>query len=194
MMLPATRITNRSPNPWSKTSSGGTLESLHARIVANGCCDPFSIRPLATSFITSDEIQVGPGRAPRRQRWRGASHPSVVVDRRVAEHLEILSLTSAGCLRLGERVRHAYALDRLLCHAVDRGRLRQPDHIQERWSEVDDVVKLGAQFALRLDPLSPVLIPAWLVIMSSSRPRSPAANTVFRSSSRTALNGCVFSS
>ena len=35
-MLPATRITNRSPRPWSKTSSTGTRESEQPRITANG--------------------------------------------------------------------------------------------------------------------------------------------------------------
>src|SRR4051812_28160725 len=37
-MLPATRMTNRSPNPWSKISSAGTRESEHPRTMANGCC------------------------------------------------------------------------------------------------------------------------------------------------------------
>ena len=34
--FPATRMTNKSPSPTSKTSSGGTRESLQPRIVANG--------------------------------------------------------------------------------------------------------------------------------------------------------------
>src|SRR4051812_30246132 len=42
-MLPATRITNRSPSPWSKTISAGTRESEQPRMIANGCC------PAATS-------------------------------------------------------------------------------------------------------------------------------------------------
>jgi len=35
-MFPATRMTNRSPKPWSKTISTGTRESEHPRIAANG--------------------------------------------------------------------------------------------------------------------------------------------------------------
>jgi hypothetical protein len=37
-MLPATRMTKRSPNPWSKTSSAGTRESEHPRMIAKGSC------------------------------------------------------------------------------------------------------------------------------------------------------------
>lgn len=35
-MFPATRMTNRSPRPWSKTISAGTRESEHPRMMANG--------------------------------------------------------------------------------------------------------------------------------------------------------------
>src|SRR5512135_3716062 len=37
-MLPATRITNRSPSPWSNTISAGTRESEQPRMIANGRC------------------------------------------------------------------------------------------------------------------------------------------------------------
>ena len=37
-MLPATRMTNRSPSPWSKTISAGTRESEQPRMMANGSC------------------------------------------------------------------------------------------------------------------------------------------------------------
>jgi hypothetical protein len=37
-MLPATRMTNRSPNPWSNTNSAGTRESEQPRMMANGSC------------------------------------------------------------------------------------------------------------------------------------------------------------
>jgi hypothetical protein len=40
--LPATRITNRSPRPWSKTSSGGTRLSAQEMMVANGFWPPAS--------------------------------------------------------------------------------------------------------------------------------------------------------
>ena len=35
-MLPATRMTNRSPSPWSKTISAGTRESEQPRMIAKG--------------------------------------------------------------------------------------------------------------------------------------------------------------
>ena len=35
--LPARRITNRSPSPWSNTSSAGTRESEQPRMIAKGC-------------------------------------------------------------------------------------------------------------------------------------------------------------
>src|SRR5262245_26741450 len=37
-MLPATRITNRSPRPWSNTSSAGTRASEQPSTIANGSC------------------------------------------------------------------------------------------------------------------------------------------------------------
>src|SRR5262245_51515725 len=43
MTLPATRMTKRSPKPWSKTNSMGTRESLQPRIVANGFCPVVSL-------------------------------------------------------------------------------------------------------------------------------------------------------
>src|SRR5262245_21206952 len=61
MTFPATRTTNSSPKPASKTSSGGTRESLQPRIVAYGCC-PFA-RSARTSFWT-----VGKRASPRSNR------------------------------------------------------------------------------------------------------------------------------
>jgi hypothetical protein len=37
-MLPATRMTNRSPRPWSNTISAGTRESEQPRMIASGFC------------------------------------------------------------------------------------------------------------------------------------------------------------
>src|SRR6266446_72525 len=37
-ILPATRMTNRSPKPWPKMSSAGTRESEQPSTMANGCC------------------------------------------------------------------------------------------------------------------------------------------------------------
>ena len=48
------------------------------------------------------------------------------------------------------------ALHGLLRHAVHDRRLRQPGGLQHRRGQVDDVLKLGANLTLRLDPLRPV--------------------------------------
>jgi len=37
-ILPAMRMTNKEPMPWSKMISGGTRESIQVRIQAIGCC------------------------------------------------------------------------------------------------------------------------------------------------------------
>src|SRR5688572_17459680 len=59
--LPATRMMSSSPKPASKTSSGGTRESLQPRMVAYGCC-PFA-RSARISFCT-----VGKRASPRTNR------------------------------------------------------------------------------------------------------------------------------
>ena len=43
-MLPATRMTNRSPSPWSNTISAGTRESEQPSTIANGDCTARSAR------------------------------------------------------------------------------------------------------------------------------------------------------
>ena len=59
-------------------------------------------------------------------------------------------------LRVVERVKQAAALQGPLRHAVDDLRLREPGRLQHGRGEVDDVLKLGANLTLRLDPLGPV--------------------------------------
>jgi hypothetical protein len=48
-VLPASRTSNRSPKPCSKISSGGTRESEHDRMAANGDCPPTSFSRLVGS-------------------------------------------------------------------------------------------------------------------------------------------------
>ena len=43
-MLPATRMTNRLPNPWSKTTSTGTRESEQPSTTANGAWPSIQLR------------------------------------------------------------------------------------------------------------------------------------------------------
>ena len=56
-MLPATRMTNRSPRPWSNTISAGTRESEQPRMMANGSCPAVSslrrAGPVGVSWLRS---------------------------------------------------------------------------------------------------------------------------------------------
>jgi hypothetical protein len=47
-MFPATRMTKRSPKPWSKTISAGTRESEHPRMMANGSWPSARLTPAAS--------------------------------------------------------------------------------------------------------------------------------------------------
>ncbi len=58
-------------------------------------------------------------------------------------------------LRVGERVGHAHALDRLLRHAVQHRRRLDADGLEDRRIDVDHVMELRADAALVLDPRRP---------------------------------------
>src|SRR5271154_7151031 len=92
---------------------------------------------------------------PRRlvPRHRG---PAFVINAAVAEHLEVLCLMRFGSLCIVEGVRHADALDRMLLHSVDEGRLRQTRHLKDGWRDVDHVMELTAELACPLDSLGPM--------------------------------------
>ena len=79
-----------------------------------------------------------------------------MVDRPVGHHLEVLRRPRALGLRVVEGVEHRHAFDRLLRDAVDDLRLGDLARFQDRRHDVDDVVELVADLALRLDPLGPV--------------------------------------
>ena len=82
-------------------------------------------------------------------------NPTVVVQRAGSEHLEVLRAVPAlGAGRI-ERVDHAHALDGLLLHAVDHGRLRDSDRLENGRGDVDHVMELRANTALVLDALGP---------------------------------------
>ena len=82
--------------------------------------------------------------------------PALVVDPAVAEHLEVLRLPPFRRIGVVERVVHAQALDRPLRDPVHRLRLGQAGCLEHRGSNVDHVVELAADLALRLDALRPV--------------------------------------
>src|SRR5207245_10923966 len=94
-------------------------------------------------------------RLPRRT-VDGPRQPAVVIDRAIAEHLEILRLVALRRLRIVEGVEHTDAFDRRLHHAIDALGLRQTGGFQDRRRNVDHVLALAAQSAFFLDALLPV--------------------------------------
>src|SRR5262249_62376311 len=84
-----------------------------------------------------------------------ARDPSVAVDGAAAEHFEILDPTAFLGLRVVEAVDHADTFDLLLRNPVDLRRLLDSGRLQNRRRDVDDVVELGADAALVLDPVGP---------------------------------------
>ena len=79
-----------------------------------------------------------------------------MIDGSVAEHLKVLSLPLVFCVLVFKRVSHADALDRLLLDTVDLLWLLKAADLQNRWDDVDDVVKLRSTFALRSNALWPM--------------------------------------
>ena len=86
----------------------------------------------------------------------GAGQPAVLVDRAIAEDFEVLRGVSARSLGVGERIGQAHAFDRSLDRSIDALRLGQAGRFQNRRRDVDDMVPLRTQLALRGDALGPV--------------------------------------
>ena len=95
------------------------------------------------------------GLGEARARPRADRPPAVVVDRAVAEHLEVLGVVVAGRSRLVEGVGEADPVDRRLGHAADALRRLDAQGFQNRRDEVDDVPVVLAHLAARLDALGP---------------------------------------
>ena len=87
----------------------------------------------------------------------GAQQPAFVIQRPLAEHLEILGFVPGG--RLGvlrvKGVGEAYALDRRLFDAVHRLGSIDAGDLQQGGHDIDDMHELLAQAALVLDSLRP---------------------------------------
>ena len=78
-----------------------------------------------------------------------------MVDPAIAEDLEILGQMRALRAGIIEGIDHADALDRGLRRTVDRARLGQTSGFEDRRGDVDHVMPLRAQLALRLDMPGP---------------------------------------
>src|SRR5271165_4761128 len=81
--------------------------------------------------------------------------PALVIDAAVAEHLEVLRLMPLRGLGVIERIQHAHALDWALLYAIDRNRFGQPCRLENRGRDIDDMVELRADFALRFNAIRP---------------------------------------
>src|SRR6185437_12908207 len=77
------------------------------------------------------EIRCSPGH-PGQPTVPAACDPSLVIDRSIAEHLEILGRTRALCARAlpVEGIGHADSLDRLLRDSIEHGRLGDSNDIE----------------------------------------------------------------
>ena len=102
-------------------------------------------------FVEPALVGAEPGYAVPRHR-----RPSLVIDAAIAEHLEVLRLVPFRRPGVVERIEHADAFERRLLHAVDHGRMRQAGGLEDGRRDVDDMMELAADLALRLDAFRPV--------------------------------------
>ena len=91
-----------------------------------------------------------------RERVPSAGDPAFVVDAAVAEHLEVLRGAALDRLRGVGGVEHGDAVHGPLRDAINGLGLRDPSGFERGRGDIDDMVKLAAHFALRLDALRPV--------------------------------------
>ena len=150
-----------------RSSSGSTLylaASIRNRRCSSASFFGFSfarscacVQSLLVSYSsqTSSSNAALVGAQPRHA-VPGHRRPALVIDAAVAEHLEVLRLVPLGRLGVVERVEHADAFDRRLLDAVDDRRMRQPGGFEDRRRDVDHVMELAADLALRLDAVRPV--------------------------------------
>src|SRR5437868_12720034 len=85
-----------------------------------------------------------------------SSKPAIVVDRTIAEYLEVLSRVTFRRFRIVEGIEQARALDGRLHYAVDASGLRQVGSFQDGGGDIDDVRELTAQAALLPDAFRPL--------------------------------------
>src|SRR5690348_13276900 len=83
-------------------------------------------------------------RHPRQPSMAAACHPTVGIDRTVAEHLEVLSRVCARRVRSIEGVGHTDTLDWFLGRAIDYCRFRDSEYLENCWHHVNNVMELEA--------------------------------------------------
>jgi len=94
---------------------------------------------------------------PRRGGRGRGSNPTVVIDRSIADHLEVLgvALGRSGGIRLVKGVGHADAFDRLLLYPVDYLQRLDASSFEDCGHYIDDMVKLGTNTTEVLDVAGP---------------------------------------
>src|SRR5262245_46127810 len=94
-------------------------------------------------------------RHPRKAKGRSAGNPTVLVDRAIADQLEVLRGVTRRSVGVVEGVYEAGAFERLLLHTVHRFGRRHADGLVDGWYDVDDVAELRPYAALFLDARGP---------------------------------------
>ena len=94
---------------------------------------------------------------PRQRHRRRRRNPALVVNRAVAEHLEVLRGMPGRRVGVGlvKRVGQARTFDRQLLDTVDRVGRRDTGRLEDRRHDVDDVVELAANVARVADVAGP---------------------------------------
>ena len=113
------------------------------------CCKA----PTCSSFTEGIAV----AQHPRWNRWRRGCDPTVMVNRAVADHLEILRIVLRRCVGvcLVERVRHAHAFNWLLLDPVDLFGCLDAGGFKDRRHYVDDMVELRADATDIVDVTGP---------------------------------------
>src|SRR3546814_5357564 len=92
---------------------------------------------------------------PRSRVMLDDSHPTILIDAAIAPKLVILGSPSIGSFGCIEGISHTYAVDRLLGNAADAFGRRIARCLQYGGADVNDVLVLSSNLAIRLDAFRP---------------------------------------
>src|SRR3546814_2378032 len=92
---------------------------------------------------------------PRSRVMLDDSHPTILIDAAIAPKLVILGSPSIGSFGCIEGISHTYAVDRLLGNAGDAFGRRLARCLHYGGADVNDVLVLTSNLALRLDAFRP---------------------------------------
>src|SRR3546814_18205171 len=92
---------------------------------------------------------------PRSRVMLDDSHPTILIDAAIAPKLVILGSPSIGSFGCIEGISHTYAVDRLLGNAADAFGRRLARCLQYGGADVNAVLVLTSNLALRLDAFRP---------------------------------------